>query len=339
MLYPIPPDQVAAAAHARVAVSLGSGALTDAILAAAALAAAAGAPDLGVQVEVETGLGRGGVLPGAESDLVRAILASPGVRLDGVWSHLAAANDVSGARAQDARFAAALGSLVDVVELGPDRVRRHLAGSGGILAADVAPWDAVRPGLSTYGLVPDALTPPEATASDAASLRPVMALLARPVRVIDLPAGHGVSYGPSFVTARPSRIATLPVGYGDGWHRNLSDRASALVRGTRVPLVGRVAMDAVMADVTDVPGERVHEGDEFVLLGAQGQDRIDARDIAAATGTISYEVVTSMSRRLPRVYHAAGSPMEVRTLAGRRAQWHASSSGTATSVTSRSTRS
>ena len=137
----------------------------------------------------------------------------------------------------------------------------------------------------------------------------------------------------------PSRIATLPVGYGDGWHRNLSDRASALVRGTRVPLVGRVAMDAVMADVTDVPGERVHEGDEFVLLGAQGSERIAAIDLAAATGTITYEVVTSMSRRLPRVYHAAGSPMEVRTLAGRRAEWHASSSGTATSVTSRSTRS
>jgi alanine racemase len=98
-------------------------------------------------------------------------------------------------------------------------------------------------------------------------------------------------------------------------------------------------MDAVMADVTDVPGERVHEGDEFVLLGAQGDERITARDLAEAVGTITYEVVTSMSRRLPRVYHAAGSVKEVRTLAGRRAEWHASSSGTGTSATSRSTRS
>ncbi len=339
VLYPIPSGQVAAAAEEGIAVSVGAGALTDALLEASRLAAAAGAPDLVVHVEVETGLGRGGVLPDATGALVAALVAAPGVQLGGVWSHLAAANDLSSARAQDARFTAALAPLVDAVALGAAGVRRHLAGSGGLLAADVARWDAVRPGLATYGLVPDALTPPDTTAAAAASLRPAMALMARPVRVMDLPAGHGVSYGPSFVTDRPSRIATLPVGYGDGWHRILSDRAFALVRGTRVPLVGRVAMDAVMADVTDVPGERVHEGDEFVLLGAQGDQRITARDLAEAAETITYEVVTSMSRRLPRVYHAAGSVKEVRTLAGRRAKWRASSSGTATSATSRSTRS
>src|SRR5262249_42376801 len=137
--------------------------------------------------------------------------------------------------------------LVDTVALGPDAVRRHLAGSGGVLGADVTTWDAIRPGLATYGLVPDALDPPPATATAAAALRRGMALYARPVRVADLPAGHGVSYGPSFVTRRPSRIATLPVGYGDGWSRAFSDRTDALVRGRRVPLVGRVAMDAVMA--------------------------------------------------------------------------------------------
>ena len=143
-----------------------------------------------------------------------------------------------------------------------------------------------------------------------------MSLFARPVRVEALPAGHGVSYGPTFITAGPTRIATLPVGYADGWRRNLSDRAEALVRGVRVPLVGRVAMDAVMADVTAVPGSPVTEDDEFVLLGAQGAERISAFDLAATGGTISYEVVTGMSRRLPRVYHAAGSPVETRALAG-----------------------
>jgi alanine racemase len=339
VLYPVPADQVAIAARAAIAVSVGSGALTDRILAAAGSASAEGAPDLEVHVEVETGLGRGGALPGEATSTVAAIVAAPGVRLGGVWTHLVAADDLSATRAQDARFGSAVGALVGTVELGPDGVRRHLAGSGGILAADAARWDAVRPGLSTYGLVPDAVTPPSGTASEAAALRPVMALFARPVRVVDLPAGHGVSYGPTFVTARPSRIATLPVGYGDGWRRILSDRAFALVRGTRVPLVGRVAMDAVMADVTDVRGEPVHDQDEFVLLGLQGEDRITAHDLAAACGTISYEIVTSMSRRLPRVYHAARSPVEVRTLAGGRSEWHASSSGTATSAISRSTRS
>jgi alanine racemase len=141
-----------------------------------------------------------------------------------------------------------------------------------------------------------------------------MSLCARPVRVAELPAGHGVSYGPTFVTLRPSRIATLPLGYADGWRRALSDRAEALVRGVRVPLVGRVAMDAVMADVTDVPGAPVTEDDEFVLLGEQGGERITAHDVASAGGTISYEVVAGMSRRLARVYDAAGSTAAVRTL-------------------------
>jgi alanine racemase len=142
--------------------------------------------------------------------------------------------------------------------------------------------------------------------------------VARPVRVAELPAGHGVSYGPSFVTARPSRIATLPLGYGDGWRRALSDRAHALVRGVRAPLVGRVSMDAVMADVTDVPGPAVTEADEFVLIGRQGDEQITAHELASTCGTISYEIVTGMSRRMPRVYHAAGSPVEVRFLAGGR---------------------
>ena len=157
------------------------------------------------------------------------------------------------------------------------------------------------------------------------------------VRVAVLPPGHGVSYGPTFVTGRPTRVATLPVGYADGWRRTLSDRADALVRGVRAPIVGRVAMDAVMVDVTDVPGPPVTEDDEFVLLGAQGGERITALDLASVCGTISYEIVTGMSRRLARVYHAAGSAIGSRTLTGGSSEWPASSSGTATSATSRST--
>ena len=145
-------------------------------------------------------------------------------------------------------------------------------------------------------------------------LHPVMSLVARPVRVAELPAGWGISYGPTFRTARPSRIATLPLGYGDGWSRQLSNRASALVRGRRVPLVGNVAMDAVMADVTDVPGPPVDGGDEFVLLGASGDERVTAAELAQERTTNSWEVVTAMARRLPRVYHAAAGPVGLRTL-------------------------
>lgn len=342
VLYPIPPERVADAARARIAISIGSGLLTARLLASAAarkVRDGGSGPLLDVHVEVETGLGRGGVLPEMVRTAVEAVLAAPGVRLAGVWTHLAAADVRDSALGQDQAFGRAIAPLVDAVEWGRDATRRHFAGSGGVLGADVERWDSVRTGLSIYGMVPDALVPPAATAAAAAALRPVMSLHARPVRVAELPAGHGVSYGPTFVTARPSRIATLPVGYGDGWRRILSDRSEALVRGRRVPLVGRVAMDAVMADVTDVPGPAVTEDDEFVLLGEQGGERITAFDLASAAGTISYEVVTAMARRLPRVYHAAGSPVGIRTLAGGRSEWRESSSGTATSATWRSTRS
>jgi alanine racemase len=145
-----------------------------------------------------------------------------------------------------------------------------------------------------------------------------MALYARPVRVQELAEGWGVSYGPTFRTSRPSRIATLPLGYGDGWSRHLSNRAASIVRGVRVPLVGNVAMDAVMADVTDVPGPPVTVGDEFVLLGASGDERITVVELAQLRTTNSWEVVSGMARRLPRVYHAAAGPVGLRVLTERR---------------------
>ncbi len=337
VLYPIPPQLAGDAAAARIAVSLGPGEPAERLLDAAANEAARpGYVPLEIHLEVETGLGRGGVLPGDTAAAVASVTTAPGVRLGGIWTHLAAADLPASARGQDALFASALDRLAGALEMGAAGPRRHLAGSGGVLGGDVGRWDAVRTGIAIYGLVPDALRPPPSTALAAAGLRPVMTLKARPVRVQDLAAGQGISYGPSFVTGRPSRIATLPVGYGDGWPRSLSDRASALVRGVRVPLVGKVAMDAVMADVTDVPGPPVTVDDEIVLIGEQAGERISALDLAAVSGTISYEILTGMSRRLARVYHAAGSVLGARTLTGGRSEWRASSSGTATSATSRS---
>ena len=167
-----------------------------------------------------------------------------------------------------------------------------------------------------------------------------MALYARPVRVAELPEGWGISYGPTFRTTRASRIATLPVGYGDGWSRALSNRASAIVRGHMVPLVGNVAMDAVMADVTDVPGRPVDHTDEFVLMGQDGGERITALDLARARTTNTWEVLTGMARRLPRVYHAAAGPVgRADPYRGEGLGWRPSSSGTATSAIWRSTRS
>jgi len=179
-------------------------------------------------------------------------------------------------------------------------------------------YDGVRPGLSIYGIVPDELDAADRAEGPSDELRPVLALYARPVRVVDLPTGTGISYGPSFRTTRPSRIATLPVGYADGWSRLLSNRAEALVRGMRVPLVGNVAMDAVMSDVTDVPGAPVTTGDEFVLIGRCGAEWIGVEALAPMRTTISWEVLVNLSRRLPRVYHAATGPVGLRTLTERK---------------------
>jgi alanine racemase len=245
--------------------------------------------------------------------LVERIDAAPGVRLTGVWTHLQASEDEAITARQLGRFDEAAAALSVA---GRELPGRHLAASGGLLTG-VPAFDGVRPGLSVYGIVPDELdgAAGDAAAMEAARFRPVMALHARPVRVADLPADHGVSYGPTFTTSRPSRIATLPVGYGDGYARAHSNRGMALVRGVRVPLVGNVSMDAVMADVTDVPGAPVGLDDEFVLLGDQGDERISAEELAQQRTTNTWEVVTSMSARLPRVYHAAtGAVRGLRTL-------------------------
>ena len=183
------------------------------------------------------------------------------------------------------------------------------------MADGLAAYDGVRPGLAIYGLAPEEIRagPPPGAAGSATCVRCSPSMPGRSGSPT-CPAGWGISYGPTFVTARPSRIATLPLGYGDGWPRSLSNRASALVRGHAVPLVGNVAMDAVMADVTDVPGPPVGPSDVFTLIGRQGERSITVAELAQARTTNSWEVVTAMSARLPRVYYARPGPMGLRTL-------------------------
>ncbi|OGO57290.1 MAG: alanine racemase [Chloroflexi bacterium RBG_16_70_13] len=308
VLYPVPAAWAAEAARRRIAVSAGDLELLDATLAASAAARLRTA--LRIQLEVETGLGRGGLRAADLPEAAGCIGAATGVRFDGLWTHLQAAEDRAATAAQLARFEEAAASLRAA---GIRLPRRHGAASGALVQDGVAAYDGVRPGLSIYGLVPDELLGVVGPAVHEA-LRPVMSLHARPVRVVDLPGGWGISYGPSFRTIRPSRIATLPLGYGDGWPRSLSNRAEALVRGRRVPLVGTVAMDAVMADVTDVPGPPVTTADEFVLLGRQGSGEITAAELARRRTTNSWETVTGMAGRLPRVYHARSGPEGIRTL-------------------------
>jgi alanine racemase len=334
ILYPIPPKLAPEAAAQRIAAAAGDEVPLAAVLAAMASAGPLPAGDeLRLELEIETGLGRGGVAPERAAAAAASIDSAASVRLAGVWTHLQASEDPSRTAAQIARFDSALASIEAAGVAVP---RRHVAASGGLMVAGIPAYDVVRPGIMTYGIAPDELDPAFLPPA-AARLRPLMSLKARPVRVTDLPVGHGISYGPTFETGRPSRIATLPLGYGDGWPRSLSNRAEALVRGVRVPLVGNVAMDAIMFDVTDVPGPPVGGGDEFVLMGEQGSERITALDLARARTTNSWEVVTTSSRRIPRVYHASAGLVGIRTLASVEDPWLESNSGTETSATSRST--
>jgi alanine racemase len=332
ILYPIPAALAAQARRLGVAVAAGEASDVESMEASLA---PSDEPPLDVELEVETGLGRGGVSVEEVRDVAARIAVSGSLRLAGLWTHLQASEEPVRTEAQISRFDAALRALEAA---GIEVPRRHIAASGGILVPGIPTYDGVRPGIMTYGIAPDEFDP-AALPPAASRLRPVLSLYARAVRVASLPAGHGISYGPTFETGRPSRIATLPIGYGDGWSRSLSNRASALVRGGRVPIVGNVAMDAIMVDVTDVPGPPVGIDDEFVLIGDQGEERITAFQLAQARTTNSWEVVTSMSRRLPRVYHAAAGLVGVRTLNALEDGWLESSSGTVTSATSRSTRS
>jgi alanine racemase len=337
VLYPVPASGVGEAARRGIGLAGGTATALDGLLAEAVVAGVA--DRLSIELEFETGLGRGGVAPEEAVDAARAILAT-GARIGGVWSHLQEAEVADLTAAQITRFEDAVGRLAGA---GIDVPRRHLAASAGILLGTVPRYEAVRPGLATYGLIPDELGAAGIGLEDllpgAGELRPILSLRARPVRVTDLPTGHGVSYGPTWRAPVPSRIATLPLGYGDGWPRSLSNRAEVLVRGRRVPVVGNVAMDATMIDVSLVPGPPVDIDEEVVLIGRQGAAEITAAEVARWRTTNSWEVVTAMSARLTRVYDAPAGLTGSRPLAQLENSWPGSSSGTATSATSRSMRS
>ncbi len=345
VLFPIPPDGVVAAARAGIAVTAGDPAQFERDLAAYATARRRGRrplPDLGVHLGLETGLGRDGLTATEAVAVAEAVARTDGVRILSAWTHLQAAEDRARSDRQAERFEATLAALAAAGHPAP---HRHLLASAGVISVERyvggerPVFDGVRVGLALYGLAPDRVPAGTAGAEIDRALRPVLALRARPFRVASLPAGEGVGYGPSFVTARPSRIATLPVGYGDGWSRALGNRADALVRGVRVPLVGTVAMDAVMVDVTDVPGPAVTTADEFTLIGRQGALQIAVAEVANTRSTITWEVVTTMAARLPRVYTAAARTVGLTTLTIDREPWPRSRSGAPTTATSRSTRS
>lgn len=307
VLYPVPAARLALAAESGLAVSVTSERAAQELVSAAP--SLPRGQRLAVHLEIETGLTRDGVWPERAGAVAAAIATRSRLRLEGIWSHLASPEDEGATRRQVERFEFAVDALrsarIDVP-------RRHLAATGGLLTGRAPAYEAIRPGLAIYGVIPEGLPIDPRAAAAAAALRPAMRLVARAVRMEWITEGTAVSYGGAWVAPHRSRIATLPVGYGDGFARAYGGRDGALVRGRRAPLVGVVAMDAVMVDVTDIEG--VADEDEFVLLGRQGDQEITAAELAAVRATIPWEVLATMSRRLPRVYYAAARAVGVRTL-------------------------
>lgn len=246
-------------------------------------------------LKVDTGMGRIGVqLHELDAFLDQALDRQ--VVIDGLLSHFANADlaDAALTREQVARFRRAL-ELLRARGLAP--TFRHLSNSAGVLELpelrEALDLNLVRPGIMLYGLAP------AARLAARAELSPVLSWKTAVIHLKTVPAGTQVSYGSSWTAPRESLIATLPVGYADGYSRRYSNLASVLIRGARAPLVGRVCMDMCMVDVTEVPGVTV--GDEVVLLGAQGEGRITAEELAQLAGTIHYEVVCGIGARVPRV--------------------------------------
>ncbi|MBI5069594.1 MAG: alanine racemase [Deltaproteobacteria bacterium] len=256
-------------------------------------------------LELDTGMGRLGASPAELPGLVAALRANPEVSLTGLCTHFAGADtgDDEGSARQAVLFREAAEALA-AEGLSP---LLHATNSAATLRVPGVRQELSRPGILLYGYLsygPELDAPAEAR-SAAARLQPALTWRTAVVHLKEVPAGTRISYGGHWTAARPSRIATLPVGYADGYDRRLSGRpgygrAEVLVRGRRAPVVGTVCMDLVMVDVTDVPG--VAPGDEVVLLGAQGSERIGADELARRAGTISYEILCGISRRVPRRY-------------------------------------
>lgn len=256
-------------------------------------AAQAAGKSLKIHVKADTGMGRlGFVGPERVADILAAC-ALPGLEAEGLFTHFA---DADGSEAYTmAQFTAFLDLRDALAEQGRRFEIVHCAASAATLRYPCTHLDMVRPGIALYGHYPDE----GSVGLDGPGLRAVMTLKTRVAAVRELPAGASVSYGRTRVLSRPSRLAVLPLGYADGLHRLLSNGAEVLFPQGRAPILGRVCMDLCMADVTDLPG--VRRGDVAEVFG----QALPLEDKAETAGTISYELLTAVAKRVPRVYRGA----------------------------------
>jgi alanine racemase len=258
-----------------------------------------------VHVKVETGMNRFGAALDEAVALAERLRELPGIEVEGVASHLATADDADPAftREQDAAYRACLERL-------PWVPIQHISNTAGLLNFPEMRYGLVRCGLGVYGYYPSPDTAQEVP------LQPVLSLRSRVAKVAELKVGESVGYSRTWRASRPSRVAVVLTGYGDGIQLALSNKGVGLVRGQRAPYAGRVMMDMLTLDVTDIPGVAVD--DEVTLIGTQDGETVDVDEMAARAGTISYEVLTGLMERVPRLYLREGRLIARQDLTGLR---------------------
>jgi alanine racemase len=244
-----------------------------------------------INFKVDTGMGRMGVPESESLAAFKKVSALRNVRVHSVSTHMPVSNeDADFTRDQLTRFQKVVERFRAEV---PGNYKAHVLQSTGTLAFNETPHEIVRAGIMLYGISPL----PECQHL----LKPVMTWKTRIGLIRDMPAGHGISYGRTFITPGPMRVATLTAGYADGYQRQISNRdAAMIVRGKRCPLLGRVTMDLMVIDVSALPEAMV--GDEVVLMGRQGDEEVSAAELAERAGTIHWDIVTRIGSRVRRVY-------------------------------------
>lgn len=242
-----------------------------------------------VHVKVDTGMGRIGILPEDTLAFVRKIRRFKNLNLKGIFSHFSSADDADKTFAR--RQLEIFNRLIrEIDDAGIHIPKKHIANSAAILDLPESYLDLVRPGIMLYGLYPS----PHVSRS--LKLRPAMTLRTKISYVKSVPAGTPVSYGCTFFTQKKTRVATLPVGYADGYSRLLSNQGTVLIKGQRAPLIGRVCMDMCLVDASRI--RNVRAGDEVILFG----EELSVDEVARNMGTINYEVVCGVGKRVPRIY-------------------------------------
>lgn len=247
---------------------------------------------------VDTGMSRLGFQATQEcADICAKIANLPGLQAEGIFSHFAGADcpDLTKARLQAKKFDAFCQMLKD---RGVEIPIRHLDNSAGLVNFDNH-YEMVRSGIVTYGMYPS-----DDVAKEKLDILPALSWHSRVTHVKCLEAGREISYGGTFVTTKPTVVATVPVGYADGYRRNLSGKFYVLIHGQKAPILGKVCMDQMMVDVTDIPNVRAE--DPVVLVGRDGSNVITMEEIAAAADSFNYEFVCGISRRVPRYYCSEG---------------------------------